>query len=382
MANIRRKNNQFQVRLTVKGKSISATFPTREAATAWAVATRQELLLGKHADVERARRHTFGQLLDRYSEKITPTKRGQRQEMQRIRMLRAHPIAARIAGELTSMEFADLRDELSPGRKPNTVRLYLSLCQHVFHIAISEWGYSTMSNPLAGLRKPKVDNARDRRVSAAELDLIVAAIQELRAPWFKWLFFFAILCPQRRGEILSTRWSDVDFDLRRLRIGLGKDGKPRYAPLSPDAIALLEHLPRSEDGRLFPLSANAVNMCWKGILKKTGIKDLHWHDLRHEGTSRYALILGKDIFKLKVVSGHKDIRSLDRYVNHKAEDVAFELAGGKPPAPPPLPLDEVLFEGTRPPGKSPNTEPVPVVPSERKTAAVIPFRPRAREAAG
>ena len=83
MANIRRKNNQFQVRLTVKGKSISATFPTREAATAWAVATRQELLLGKHADVERARRHTFGQLLDRYSEKITPMKRGQRQEMQR-----------------------------------------------------------------------------------------------------------------------------------------------------------------------------------------------------------------------------------------------------------------------------------------------------------
>jgi hypothetical protein len=72
MANIRRKNKQFQVRLTIKGKSISATFPTREAATARAVATRQALLLGKHADVERARRHTFGQLLGRYSEKITP----------------------------------------------------------------------------------------------------------------------------------------------------------------------------------------------------------------------------------------------------------------------------------------------------------------------
>lgn len=378
MANIRRKNGKFQARLTVKGKSLTATFPTREAADAWTLATRQELLLGKHADVQRARKHTFGQLLDRYAEKITPTKRGQRQELQRIRMLRSHPIAGRVAGELTTMDFADLRDELSPGRKPNTVRLYLSLCQHVYRIAISEWGFSTMSNPLAGLRKPEVDDARDRRVSAAELELITAAIQELRAPWFKWLFFFVILCPQRRGEILRTRWSDVDFERRRLLIILGKDGKPRYAPLSPDAIKLLEHMPRSEDGRLFPLSANAVNMCWKGILKKTGIKDLHWHDLRHEGTSRYALILGKDIFKLKVVSGHKDIRSLERYVNHSAEDVAFELAGGKPPVPPPLPLDEVLYQETASPGKNPDARPVSAERAAPQTAKVIPFRQPAR----
>ncbi len=131
MPNIRRKNGKFQARLTVKGKSLTATFPTREAADAWCLATRQELQLGKHADVQRAHQHTFCQLLDRYAEKVTPKKRGQHQELQRIRMLRSHPIAQRIAGELTSMDFADLRDELSVGRKPNTVRLYLSVCQQV-----------------------------------------------------------------------------------------------------------------------------------------------------------------------------------------------------------------------------------------------------------
>lgn len=373
MPSIRRKNGKYQARVTAKGKSLSATFPTREAAEAWALASQQELLLGKHADAQRARRGTFGQLLDRYADIITPTKRGHRQELQRIRMLRAHPIAERVIGELTTADFAQLRDELGVGRKPNTVRLYLTLCQHVFRVAISEWGYSTLANPLGGLRKPSVDDARDRRVSARELDLIVAAIKQLRGPWFKWLFFFVILCPQRRREILDTCWSDVDFDLRRLKIGIGKDGKPRYAPLSPDAIALLQHMPRSEDGRLFPLTANAVSLCWKGILAKTGIKDLHWHDLRHEGASRYALTLGKDIFKLKVVTGHKDIRSLARYVNHKAEDVAFELAGGLPPAPPALPLDDVLFRG-QPPAVDRSAN----APAERKTAEVIPFRPRAR----
>ena len=129
MSNVRRKHGKFQARLTVRGKSLAATFPTREAADAWALITRQELMLGRHADVQRARQHTFGQLLDRYADTITPTKHGQRQELQRIRMLRSLPIADGIIGELTTMDFAALRDELSPGRKPNTVRLYLSVCQ-------------------------------------------------------------------------------------------------------------------------------------------------------------------------------------------------------------------------------------------------------------
>ncbi len=110
MANIRRKNKQFQVRLTVKGKSISATFPTREAATAWAAPPARHFS-SANTPTSNARRHTFGQLLGRYSEKITPTKRGQRQDLQRTRMLRSHPITQRIAGELASMEFADLRDD-------------------------------------------------------------------------------------------------------------------------------------------------------------------------------------------------------------------------------------------------------------------------------
>lgn len=50
-------------------------------------------MLGRHADVVRARKNTFGQLLDRYAETITPKKRGQRQELQRIRTLREHAVA-------------------------------------------------------------------------------------------------------------------------------------------------------------------------------------------------------------------------------------------------------------------------------------------------
>lgn len=48
---------------------------------------------------------------------------------------------------------------------------------------------------MAVLRKPGVDDGRDRRISANELKHIVETIKELRAPWFKWLFLCHPLPP-------------------------------------------------------------------------------------------------------------------------------------------------------------------------------------------
>lgn len=73
------------------------------------------------------------------------------------------------------------------------------------------------------------------------------------------MFFFAKVRPRRRGELPAATRSDADSGLRPMKMGPGKDGKLRYAPLSPDAIAILENIPRSP-GCVFPLTANAVHI--------------------------------------------------------------------------------------------------------------------------
>lgn len=53
------------------------------------------------------------------------------------------------------------------------------------------------------------------------------------------------------------------------------------------------------------------------------LKDLRFHDLRHEATSRLAEIF--PMHELTKITGHKDPRMLMRYYHPKAEDLALKL---------------------------------------------------------
>jgi integrase len=57
---------------------------------------------------------------------------------------------------------------------------------------------------------------------------------------------------------------------------------------------------------------------------KAGIQDLHFHDLRHEATTRLSEKL-PNILELSSVTGHKDLRMLKRYYHPKAEELALKL---------------------------------------------------------
>ncbi|MCP4316243.1 MAG: site-specific integrase [Hyphomicrobiales bacterium] len=103
-----------------------------------------------------------------------------------------------------------------------------------------------------------------------------------------------------------------------------KNGHARTIPLSPRAVELLSALDRSDDGRVFPLSAYAVRHAWERLTKRAGINDLHFHDLRHEAISRF-FEKGLSVAEVALISGHRDFRQLFRYTHLRAEDVAKKL---------------------------------------------------------
>ena len=57
---------------------------------------------------------------------------------------------------------------------------------------------------------------------------------------------------------------------------------------------------------------------------RAGIKDLHFHDLRHEATSRF-FEKGLNVMEVGAITGHKDLRMLQRYTHLRAEDLAIKL---------------------------------------------------------
>lgn len=128
----------------------------------------------------------------------------------------------------------------------------------------------------------------------------------------------------RRSELLALRWEHVNTKKRRVHLPLTKNGSARDVPLSKAAVALLEGLPRSIDGRVFPTTADALKKAFSRACERAGIDNFHFHDLRHEATSRLAVKL-PNVIELAAVTGHKDLRMLARYYHPRVEDLAKKL---------------------------------------------------------
>lgn len=88
---------------------------------------------------------------------------------------------------------------------------------------------------------------------------------------------------------------------------------------------MLHSLPRSIDGRVFPLTADAVKKAFTRGCIRAGIRGVVFHTLRHEATSRLAEKL-PNVIELAAITGHKDLRMLSRYYHPRIADLAQKLA--------------------------------------------------------
>jgi len=128
----------------------------------------------------------------------------------------------------------------------------------------------------------------------------------------------------RRGELLSIEWSDVDLDRRTIHLENTKNGSPRTVPLSTRALEICTTIPRDISGRVFPIHKQAVRGLWLRACKRANIENLHFHDLRHEATSRF-FEKGLNVMEVAAITGHKDLRMLQRHTHLRAEDLAKKL---------------------------------------------------------
>lgn len=293
---------------------------------------------GHYAAHEKARKLKLHDALARYAAKVSKLKRSHRQEIGRIRTLQALPIAQKSLAELRSSDFDELITgwllEKGPNGekplKPASVNRYLALLHHLWEKARTGWGLVTLANVIADVERPPEHNMRNRRLSRWEYVAIVRyARSHVRNP--HWLHFFrlSIRCPQRKSELLARCWSDVDWKEGALKVPDGKTGY-RISPLLPGAMKTLREMhaqfkPKPGD-RIFPMSANSVDMIWKQVKQDLGLLDLHWHDLRHEGCSQAAKLVGYNITLLQKISGHKTLSQLNRYVHHSVDDVHEAVA--------------------------------------------------------
>ncbi|WP_404933717.1 site-specific integrase [Nitratireductor sp. L15S-10] len=327
MATVRKRNEKWQVQVRRVGQqAVSKTFQKRSDALQWA--REQEVLADKGAlsvDTSILRRCTFGDLVDRYLSEITPQKKSAKAETYVLRALRKHKVCRLSLRELDPSHFAKYRDERIKTLSPTGLKREFVVLKHVLSIAQREWGIPLRQNPIANVRLDVADRRRDRRLGAGELDRLLEAFKFTRNRHLLPIALFALETAMRRGEILSMIWSDIDLVRALVTVPVAKNGYSRTIPLTVEALGILKSQKRVGD-RVFPTTSNAVRLAWEKLVKRAGIDDLHFHDLRHEAISRF-FERGLTVPEVASISGHRDIRMLLRYAHASSDVVQLKLAG-------------------------------------------------------
>jgi integrase len=139
------------------------------------------------------------------------------------------------------------------------------------------------------------------------------------------LIILALETGMRRGELIDLRWKHVDLSRRIVHLPLTKNGSSRDVPLSNRATETLLGLRNiAVDDRVFATSGNAVRLAWEHLVERAEIVGLHFHDLRHEAVSRL-FEKGFGITEVSTISGHKELRMLQRYTHLRAVDLVARL---------------------------------------------------------
>lgn len=331
MATYRKRSGGWRAEIVKRGVRESQTFPTKAQATAWATQREAEILArvpGHFVGVD----SSLSDALKRYKREVSPTKAGQRWEEVRLEKLNNELVfAGQLISDVTPDQIAEWRDARLKLVSAPSVRREMTLLSSVFEVAKREWRWCK-ANPVREVKRPSNGRPRDRRVHPDEERKLLARLgyvegvkPETLQQELAYAFLLALETAMRQGEILSLTKASTHLANRYVRLEATKNGDTRNVPLSLRAVELLQLMISAAENRqaLFRLQSASADAMFRKVRNELEIIDLHFHDTRHEATTRLARKL--DVLDLARMTGHRDPRSLMVYYNATATEVAGRL---------------------------------------------------------
>jgi len=318
------------------------TFSSKREALSWEKKIRYEIDKGIVTQ-ESLRGRKLSDAIDKYTAEVLPHKPKNAKNVAQHLAWWKEEIGKQQLSEVLPALIGDCRDKLlkEPGKKgkqraPATVVRYLSSLSALFETAIKEWHWLE-KNPVRLIRKPSVSNARTRFLSEEETAKLLASCKESRNPFLYPIVALALGTGMRHGEILGLRWRDIDFDKKLIMLEMTKNGSSRYVPmvglvhqvLTKNAESeRIDGLPPDPTYQLFP-SLNPsrpldIRHAWDYALKRAGISEFRFHDLRHSCGSFLAMS-GASQREIAEILGHRDIRMTLRYTHLASQHLAQAL---------------------------------------------------------
>jgi integrase len=321
---IRKQRDKWRVEVQRNGVRLSAVFETKSAAQQWGIREESALLAEKRGAFPK---RTLSEAIDRYVEKVSALKAGEKFERLRLEALKRDfpDLAGKALSKITTADLVAWRDARLLKVTKGSVQRDLNLISHVFTKARDEWKWCGES-PLTGMQAPGDNPPRDRLPTNSEIRRILRWLGYItgRLPTTKqqeaaFAFLLALRTGMRAGEVLQLGPDTVSGSVATVSHKMQhRTGRPRKVPLSRHAIRLLRGFPG------FTLSSASLDALFRKARDSLLIEDLHFHDARAAALTRFSRKV--DVLELARISGHKDLRTLmSVYYRMSSEDIAGRL---------------------------------------------------------
>lgn len=351
MASFQNRGGVWRAIVRRKGfKAKTRSFPTKSAARTWADRIERELADAEARGDKEMDACTLSELIDWYQAEVAQFSRvnaTQRGNLTRIKEGLGHHQANAVtahdviehAKRRRSGKHVGANGVVVPACSASTIAIELGYLGAVYKLAKGlkiSMSHDPVTDARPRLRLAKVtgkSKKRERRPTYGELVRLKAhfdaAAWRSKIPMAD-IIDFAIASAKRESEITRLLRSDLDMKhrtalLRDAKHPRDKEGNHKRFALLGDAWEIVKRQPSvAGEDRIFPFKSKSVGTAFTRACKELGIKDLHFHDLRHEATSRL-FEQGYSIEQVASVTLHESWTELKRYTQLKPEGLHRDI---------------------------------------------------------
>jgi integrase len=215
--------------------------------------------------------------------------------------------------------------KIDEGASQTRANRVLATMRGILRKAEREWGWIDKAPPIRMAPEPK---QRVRWLPQAEALRLFASLPSHLAQMAE----FAVLTGLRESNVTGLRWEWIDLEKRQLWIPPEetKNGIALGIPLNSDALRLILAIPGTRTGPVFTYKGRQVtranNTAWRKALKREGITNFRFHDLRHTWAS-WHVQAGTPLHVLQQLGGWEDLKMVLKYAHLSSTHLADHAEG-------------------------------------------------------
>lgn len=212
------------------------------------------------------------------------------------------------------------------GKAPRTINYAYSLIRQIWNLANID-GVTERQHPTRQVKKPKLNNKRERFITEEEETLLLPALKA-RSLTTHDMVIMSLDTGARWGELADLTWQNVDLEGHTARLMDTKAGDNRTLHTTTQRVKTMLKRRKEETDSLYVFPARddgrqkQVNVVFPRTVTNIGLNDstddkrkqVCFHTMRHTFASRLAMA-GVPLFTIKTAMGHHTIAMTERYAH-------------------------------------------------------------------